>query len=119
MEFMYTTEAPKGHLPLTNALRGTQLIQVSMHAVRIPDGPGFAAACGCASDMLAAAAQPLGILCMSQCTLCAAASTALAGRFGFSMTLASLELQAIFEHPAFERKGAGGGSSNGAPSWMK
>jgi hypothetical protein len=52
MEFMYTTEAPKGHLPLTNALRGTQLIQ------------------------------------------------------------------AIFEHPAFERKGAGG-SSNGAPSWMQ
>ena len=62
MEFMYTTEAPKGHLPLTNALRGTQLIQVSLHAVRIPDGPGFAAARGCASDMLAAAAQPPGAL---------------------------------------------------------
>lgn len=27
-EFMYTMDAPKGHLPLTNALRGTQLIQV-------------------------------------------------------------------------------------------
>jgi hypothetical protein len=34
MEFMYTTEAPKGHLPLTNALRGTQLIQVSVHTMR-------------------------------------------------------------------------------------
>ena len=36
MEFMYTIDAPKGHLPLTNALRGTQLIQVSMRAVRLP-----------------------------------------------------------------------------------
>ncbi len=26
-EFNYTAEAPKGHLPLTNALRGTQLFQ--------------------------------------------------------------------------------------------
>lgn len=26
-EFFYTLEAPKGHLPLTNALRGTQLLQ--------------------------------------------------------------------------------------------
>ena len=26
-EFTYTTEAPKGHLPLTNALRGTQLLE--------------------------------------------------------------------------------------------
>ena len=43
----------------------------------------------------------------------------LVGRLGVGMSPASLELQAIFEHPAFERKGAGGGSSNGAPSWMK
>lgn len=27
-EFNYSTDAPKGHLPLTNALRGTQLFQV-------------------------------------------------------------------------------------------
>lgn len=27
MEFVYTINAPKGHLPLTNALRGTQLLQ--------------------------------------------------------------------------------------------
>jgi hypothetical protein len=27
LEFTYTTDAPKGHLPLTNALRGTQLIE--------------------------------------------------------------------------------------------
>lgn len=26
-EFTYTEEGPKGHLPLTNALRGTQLIE--------------------------------------------------------------------------------------------
>ncbi len=27
MEFNYTMDAPRGHLPLTNALRGTQLFQ--------------------------------------------------------------------------------------------
>ena len=26
-EFMYSLEAPKGHLPLTNCLRGTQLFE--------------------------------------------------------------------------------------------
>ena len=26
-EFTYTTDAPKGHLPLTNCLRGTQLFK--------------------------------------------------------------------------------------------
>jgi hypothetical protein len=36
MDFMYTVDAPKGHLPLTNALRGTQLIQVSMHMAQQP-----------------------------------------------------------------------------------
>lgn len=29
-EFMYSVDAPKGHLPLTNALRGTQLFQAIM-----------------------------------------------------------------------------------------
>ena len=28
MEFTYSMDAPKGHLPLTNALRGTELFQV-------------------------------------------------------------------------------------------
>lgn len=27
MEFIYSMDAPRGHLPLTNALRGTQLFQ--------------------------------------------------------------------------------------------
>lgn len=29
-EFNYSYEAPKGHMPLTNALRGTQLFQAIM-----------------------------------------------------------------------------------------
>jgi hypothetical protein len=35
MEFNYTLEAPRGHLPLTNALRGTQLFQALL------DHPAF------------------------------------------------------------------------------
>lgn len=34
-EFDYSAEAPKGHLPLTNALRGTRLFEAIMeHPVR-------------------------------------------------------------------------------------
>jgi hypothetical protein len=29
-EFIYSFDAPKGHMPLTNALRGTQLFQAIM-----------------------------------------------------------------------------------------
>jgi hypothetical protein len=36
-EFVYTPEAPKGHLPLTNALRGTRLFEAVM------EHPAFAA----------------------------------------------------------------------------
>lgn len=36
-EFTYTAEAPKGHLPLTNALRGTRLFEAVM------EHPAFAA----------------------------------------------------------------------------
>lgn len=35
-EFTYSAEAPKGHLPLTNALRGTQLLEA------ILEHPAFA-----------------------------------------------------------------------------
>ncbi len=31
MEFNYSLEAPKGHLPLTNALRGTQLFEAVLN----------------------------------------------------------------------------------------
>lgn len=38
-EFTYTTEAPKGHLPLTNALRGTQLFEAILeHPAFIKEG---------------------------------------------------------------------------------
>ena len=69
MEFMYTTEAPKGHLPLTNDRILTVAALEGSLAERTPDLPRFAAARGCASDMLVAAAQPPGVLRLSQCTL--------------------------------------------------
>ena len=88
MEFMYTTEAPKGHLPLTNALRGTQLIQVGICVVCVPVHR--------ASPWPAAAhrtcwhpAQP-GVLHPSLCLPCAAASTPVIKMLGFSTPLACL-----------------------------
>lgn len=39
-EFKYTFDAPKGHMPLTNALRGTQLFQAIM------EHPAFAKSAG-------------------------------------------------------------------------
>lgn len=40
MEFTYTLEAPKGHLPLTNALRGTQLLEAIMEHPAFDKGAG-------------------------------------------------------------------------------
>lgn len=39
-EFIYTYEAPKGHMPLTNALRGTQLFQAIMEHPAFAKGVG-------------------------------------------------------------------------------
>lgn len=37
-EFIYSLEAPKGHLPLTNCLRGTQLFEaILMHPAFIKE----------------------------------------------------------------------------------
>lgn len=43
-EFNYSYEAPKGHMPLTNALRGTQLFQAIMEHPAFAKGAAGSAA---------------------------------------------------------------------------
>ena len=47
-EFTYSTDAPKGHLPLTNCLRGTQLFKAILEhpAFERPSGEGAEASNG-------------------------------------------------------------------------
>lgn len=49
---MYSLEAPKGHLPLTNALRGTRLFESVM------EHPAFASKAAEAANGAASANQP-------------------------------------------------------------
>ena len=81
-EFDYSQAAPKGHLPLTNALRGTQLFQVRAAAA-------------------AAAAGGEGRLCVGRTLHRARAQQ---GRTGSHALPRTAPAQAIMEHPAFEKK---------------
>jgi hypothetical protein len=48
-EFNYSFEATKGHMPLTNALRGTQLFQAIMEHPAFAKGAGAGAGAGSGS----------------------------------------------------------------------
>jgi hypothetical protein len=55
-EFVYSMEAPKGHLPLTNALRGTQLFQAVLEHPAWEKAAGGSSAPKMSIDQLSAQA---------------------------------------------------------------